>query len=863
MVKKILKITGISLAAIILILALAPVLFKGKIMRLIKENVNKNITATFDFENVSISLLRSFPKASVSISQISIINKAPFKGDTLFAADKIAVKMSVKELFKKAGKPMAIQSFSVDGAHVNILFNEDGAANYDIAKKTTEKEEESSPLTLSVADYKITNSHIVYWDKGSDMKLVLAGVNHSGSGDLSTAQSKLTTHTDAQVTFVMDSTAYLANQSVKLDAVILMDLAKSRYSFLDNKALVNQLPLVFNGYVQVNKDNQEVDISFKTPSSDFKNFLGVIPAAYSKNIENVQTSGNFMVDGVIKGIVDSVYIPAFQIKMFSEDASFKYPNLPKAVSNIHILAEVGNKTGLVDDTYIAIDKISFKIDEDVFTASAKIQDLMKNPYITAAIAGRINLANLSKAYPVELKSELRGMLEANIRTAFDMLSIEKKRYENTRNEGTLGMTGFRFASPEMAHPVEIDKAHITFTTKTVTLDAFSGKTGQSDFQAKGTLHNPLGFLLKDEKVEGVFNLSSRTFAVNDFMTTTPPAKTTAPPAPETQGMKIPAFLDAALHVTADRVLYDNLTLKNVKGTVTVKDQKASLTDVSSQIFDGQLGLKGSVSTKEAKPVFDMSLQATAFDIASSFKELQLFQFLTPLADALNGKLNASISLSGNLKDDLTPQLLSVGGELLGELLQSSFNSKNSKLLQSFDQSLDFINLSDLNLENLKAALSFKDGKVIVKPFHIRYKDIDMEVSGSHGFDKSLSYSVKLNVPAKYLGKEASGLLSQLTETEAQQTLVPVNVTLGGNFTNPSVKTDLKSAVAGLTQQIAAKQKEKLVGKGKEELAKMLTGGKETPKDSAAAAPAKQDAVKQTAKNVLGNLFGKKKKDTVN
>jgi hypothetical protein len=65
----------------------------------------------------------------------------------------------------------------------------------------------------------------------------------------------------------------LNKNTISLDALLGIDLKENKYSFLENKALVNQLPLVFDGFVKVNEENQEVDVTFKTPSSDFKNFL--------------------------------------------------------------------------------------------------------------------------------------------------------------------------------------------------------------------------------------------------------------------------------------------------------------------------------------------------------------------------------------------------------------------------------------------------------------------------------------------------------------------------------------------------------------------------------------------------------------
>ena len=63
---------------------------------------------------------------------------------------------------------------------------------------------------------------------------------------------------------------------------------------------------------------------------------------------------------------------------------------------------------------------------------------------------------------------------------------------------------------------------------------------------------------------------------------------------------------------------------------------------------------------------------------------------------------------------------------------------------------------------MKAAVDFEDGKVKIKPFTIKYKDVAIEVAGSHGFDQQMNYKLTFNVPPQMLGKEAEGLLAKLT-----------------------------------------------------------------------------------------------------
>ncbi|WP_318309593.1 AsmA-like C-terminal region-containing protein [Flagellimonas crocea] len=901
MKKKALKITGITLLVLLAIIIAVPLFLQGKIEEMIKTKVNNSINATFDFEDADLSLLKSFPYANVELTNLSLVNKAPFEGDTLFASSEIELSMSIKELFKSADEPIVIKTLNIDKAKLHIKADAEGNANYDIAKESNEpastsSEESSSNFTLNMDSYAITNSNITYEDLASGMKLDISEMNHSGTGDLSLEKSELKTLTDALVSFEMDSTQYLNRNKINLDALIGIDLTENKYTFLENKALVNQLPLVFDGFVKVNEDNQEVDITFKTPSSDFKNFLAVIPEAYAANIENVQTTGNFEVNGEFKGIVDDEHIPTFKIAINSENASFKYPDLPKSVRNVYIDTEINNETGITEDTYVNINRLSFLIDEDKFNLNAKIRELMGNTKVNAHMDGRINLANISQAYPMPENYNLKGILNADVTTAFDMASLEKKQYQNTKTNGKASVSGFEYASEELKNPVVINTAAVTFNPNTVTLDAFQGKTGSTDFDAKGTLTNLLGFMFNDEDIEGNFTLSSNQLALNDFMVEETEESENEGSDQETgsttsgeERIKIPSFLDCTIDASANTVVYDNLNLKNVKGTLVIKDETATVKNLTSNLFGGTLGLNGSVSTKQEASTFDINLGMNNFNIGESFAGLELFKVLTPLATAIQGKLNSDIKISGNLKDDFTPNLATISGNLLAELLNPTVDTEKAPLVSALDSKLSFLNTKEINLDGLKTALTFDNGTVKVKPFTLNYKDIAINVDGSHSFDKQLDYSATLNVPAKYLGTEVTKLISQLNDDSVGEVTIPVTANIGGNFTNPSVNTDLTSGVKTLTSKLVEMQKQKLMNQGKDKVKDLLSdafkkdgadttttksggvkeaignilGAKKDTATTDSVKPKKEDEVKEAAKSILGGLLKKKKKDTVN
>ncbi len=867
--KKKLKILGASLLAILLILFVLPFAFKGKLIELVKQTANNNINATLDFEKADLSLLSGFPDVQLRLHNFYIVNQEPFAGDTLVKAAEIDLELPFKSLFSDASEAIHINRFSIDDAKVQIKIDSLGNANYDIAKKDAAKDtlstSSSTSFSFDLSEYSLTNSSLSYNDAKSKTTFNIIDLNHSGSGNLSTEESVLKTNSNALASFVLDSIEYLNNHSLNLAADIKINLKENRYTFLENSAKINELPLVFEGFVQVNENNQELDIAFKTPSSDFKNFLALIPKTYSKNIEGVTTTGNFDVNGTLKGVIDETHIPTFNIAINSKDASFKYPSLPKSLKNIHINTKIVNSTGLTKDTYVDIDKLTFQIDDEVFNANAQLRNLSDNMNVNARLKGTIDLAKLEQVYPADGLKNLQGLLDADITTAFDMNSIEEQRYENTKTSGQATISNFEYSSAELKNPLQIAKTSLSFSPVTVNLKEFDAKIGNTDMQLNGNINNLLGFLFNKQNLEGNFNMTSNKFVVNDFMAASEEKATEQSTPKSEERLKIPSFLNASVNATAASVVYDNVTLKNVSGNLKIKDQTASLNNMKSDVFGGKLGFNGLVSTKTETPKFNMNLHVKNFDIGQSFTSLELFKALAPIANAIQGKINTDINLSGNLKNDFTPNLSSITGDVLAQLGASKISTEKSPLLQQLTSNLNFFDAKKLNLDDLKASLTFKDGKVAIKPFSLKYEDIEIAVGGNHGFDKTIDYDAVFNVPAKYLGKEAEKLLAQLSTDEQNAIKVPVTALLKGSFTKPLVSTDLKSAISSLTKQIATNQKDKLVNKGKDELNKALDKLLNKNIDTTKVDSTKtNDAVKETAKDLLKGLFGKKKKkDTVN
>lgn len=870
---KVLKWVGGFVLLLLLLLVATPFLFKGKVQNLVVETINKNLNANVAFDEVDLSLFKSFPKATIVIKKLSIVNKAPFEGDTLFIASDIGLRMSVMELFKGKNTPMHIEGIGVSDAFVNIVVNKEGITNYDIAivdEEESSEKDDNAPFSLSLNKYVLENIAVSYVDEALKIAFTIKDLYHNGSGNLAANVLDLDTETKAILSFEKDGARFLNEVKLGLKAVIGMDLNTNTYVFKDNEALINQLPLRFDGSLKLLEDGQEYDLSFGTPDSSFKNFLGLVPEVYAGNISNVKTTGDFRVEGKVKGLLTDTTIPKLDIQLASSNASFQYPDLPKSVEKIILDAKIINETGLMNDTYVLLNKLSFQIDQDVFSASANIHNLSGNALVDAKLNGVINLANVTKAYPVKLEKPLTGILKANAATRFDMESVEKNQYQNIQNSGTISLTGFQFESDEMAKPLQIEEAALTFNPSQVKLNSLRLKTGTTDVSATGTLDNFYGFMFSKQNLKGNFDVRSNNFVVSDVLKADDKATKTSESSEEavsksvSEPLKIPAFLDCTIQANAKQVVYDDLKLQNVVGTLIIKDQKTLLKNMSTDVFDGKIAFDGSISTKQTVPDFDMTLGMKALDIGKAFTGLDVLKAIAPIAGVLNGKINSTVTLQGKLDSKtMSPVMSSLTGDLLGQLLSTTIKPENSKLLSTLTDKVDFIDLEKLNLNNLKAHLIFKEGNVQVQPFDIKYQDVAVVIQGEHGFDQSMNYNLDFNVPVKYLGKDVAGLLSKLSPSDVNKLdAIPVKVDLLGSFSKPQVTTDLSKVVQAVTNQIAEQQKNKLLGKGKDVLEDLLGGKKKEDQSEEENQAEEPKGVKEEVKNKveqgLKDLFGKKK-----
>jgi len=313
----------------------------------------------------------------------------------------------------------------------------------------------------------------------------------------------------------------------------------------------------------------------------------------------------------------------------------------------------------------------------------------------------------------------------------------------------------------------------------------------------------------------------------------------------------------------------DFVISNAAGDVIVKDGIANLNGVKFNLLGGAFSGTGNYNTKDiSHPLYDFGLKIENMSVQQAANSFSIVKTYAPIAGLVNGVFGTDFKISGELGQDMMPKMNTVNASGLIKIAQAALTQ--SKLISGITSLTKLEDANEVTLKDVLMSATIKDGQLSVKPFDVKFGNYVTTVSGSSGLDGGINYSLKMNVPAGKLGSQFQSLVNQYTGSNNSTSEIPLQIGLGGSFTDPKVtllaqeqKEQVKEAITTAAQE-----------KGKQAVQDLLAGEKPkdalnnllNPKKDSTAKPASADSTKTDVKqeaqkaleNKLQNLLKKKK-----
>ena len=701
MLKRLIYFVLVLFVLIIVAIVLVPVLFKGQLQDLAANEINKNINATLTFDDVNVSLIKSFPDFTVCLEDYTIQGINEFEGIPLAKGKSLCINAHLWSVLNKSTS-IKVKSVYFEEPNLNIVVAKNGKANYDIAKPSEEAEtttDESSAYELNLEQYEIENGIFSYIDKASGLYMHAESINHDGTGNFTTSIFDLITKTTANnVIFSTGGINYISKANMKLDAIFNIDLDQSKYTLKENNLLLNALKMKADGFVQTTESDIKMDLVFSTPTNSLKELISFVPGAYTADYDQVEATGAVSFKGFTKGTYNEVkeIYPEFAFDIDITDGNLKYPDLPLGLSAINSDISVKSPTSDFDDMVLNIKQINLKVGNEPFEGRLLLKTPLSDPDIDTKMKGVIDLSQFAKAFPMEGVEKINGIIDTDFEITTKMSTLDKGAYSDADMRGKLAIRDMNYEAKD-SPPISINQMQVDFIPQFLKINQFDAQLGKSDIKASGKIDNFLAWFSPEKTMKGEMVISSTFFDADEWMTETIETTTTTTLNTDTKediaDTEVFDRFDFTLDTKVDKIKYAGYDLRNnvMKGHFT--PNAISLDNFQTEIGKSDFKGRGKISNVFGY-LFDNEVLDGAISLNSDFIDANQFMIETTTEGQAKAMANEDdvepFKVPENIDIDLTADI--------GKLLYTDLELKKVKGLVEIED--EAMKMDKVNMQTL-------------------------------------------------------------------------------------------------------------------------------------------------------------------
>ncbi|MEL6535420.1 MAG: AsmA-like C-terminal region-containing protein [Bacteroidota bacterium] len=599
-----------------------------------------------------------------------------------------------------------------------------------------------------------------------------------------------------------------------------------------------------------------------------------------ETMDGIDLGGAFafrvMADGIYDA--DNDRMPKFDVDMNLQNGELTYAEYPIPMKDIEMNLTASNATGTLDDTEVLLKNLHLNLDGDELKVNGYLRNLADYTWKVSATGG-LDLDKLAHVVHLE-DTELTGKLAMDLTTEGVYSALEAEQYDQLPTNGTLEITNFRYASPDIPMPVEISRADMAFDPRQAAVNSLDMTLGKSDVHLKGSVTNYLAYIMEEGAVlEGTLDFSSSTLDLNELMASDESEEPVTEEVTEDttsstmEVVVVPKDVDFTLNSSLTKVYYDELELDNVKGKIVVRGGQVLLDGLTFRTLEGDFAVSGAYDTRLPEdPKVNLDLDIQDVSIKDAYLASGVVRRMAPVAENMTGNFSTDFSIETGLQQDMMPDYGTLTGAGLISIAQAALES--GPLVSGITETTKLGNKADgVRIKDIILSAKVENGRVSVRPFDVSVGTYKTTVSGSGGLDGSLDYVLAMDIPAGSAGQAVNNLVSNLagTQTNLVGETINLNVGLGGTYQEPKFSIlssestggdGQNSSLAGSLTNTLQEEAETAVEETTQQVVQAGTDSLKKALESENVQQALQEQAQQAAeeaKNKIRNLFGNGRK----
>lgn len=738
-IKRLLIWTVSSVVALVLLSWVLVLIFEKDVIKFATDKLNSNLNSEIRFESVDLTILKTFPYASLEFKDVACNEYLPSKKPVkpLFKASYLYLQFNVWDLF--SGK-YSVKKITLRDADLNLYKDKNGKDNWHIWKEDKSPAPEKEKFSFKLSAVKLDKVRLSYTDMQSDGYVQMDVKDLYLSGNFTDENYKLSMESDMVLNRLQWGEAILPSVlDLELNATLQVDNVKKTYKITYAKLGLNKMSMSCEGGFVDTEEGLYSELAFRGNKLDIAEVLNLLPATYSGFRHSYDGSGIIDISGKLNGFLTQGKTPEISLEFSGSDVAFlaKEQNIKLSDMNFKGAFEFSQDQKKV--SRFELQSISGKLPSSEFVGSFSVVDFSA-PHIKLKLNAKTDLTELFAFYPVDTLEKISGRMDANIVFEAIMSSGGHFRTEDltqAKASGTLVFQNVGLQVKKSPFAFEEVSGRLEFTNNDVFVRELTGFLAGNDFALNGEALNlfPYLFVPKQNLVIKA-DLECRSLAAEKFFTAE--SKTSS-------ATVLPDYVSLELNARIGKFIYKKFEASDIKGKINLYNKVLSVESIHMKTLGGSVFLNGLADNRSGNGfLIACNGNLTSVSVSDFFYRFDNFGQDAIDHEHVKGTLDAFVEFKAKFSPELKIDQSSI-------YLRTDLEINNGELvrfepLKALAGWVKLEELENIRFAKLKNSIYIKNKTVIIPEMAVYSNALDINIFGEHRFDNYVDYSFNL-----YLG----------------------------------------------------------------------------------------------------------------
>lgn len=729
--KKVLIIFSILVLSILGLGLYIASVYEEEVKTYILSELNKNLATKVDIEDLSFSVFRKFPYASLELKNVRAdeVNDKEKKED-LFKIKSIFLQFNIMDIIKKN---YVLEKITVEDGYVDLKIDNQGNDNFHFWKSDTTQTE--SPFNVKLSQLIFENISVSLTNEFKKIDLLVLVDKISLSGNISEKEFVMTTQAKLNLQQLnKNNQNLLKNKKIKLSTSLTINQENKIYSIQNGKITIADLGLNLTGKITEKPNSLYVDLISTGDNLSIESIFSLLPPQQQSKLKTYKANGKITFSSLVKGNYSFTQSPDFsasfkisrgQITESSSEITLnelslegKYQNSKKKQSKLeltNVSAQFG--AGHISGTFIITD--------------------FKNPFIELKSAADLDISLAKNFFKIDTLELASGQLKADIQYSGYIKDLQNVSTRDLQNLSASGHISFNNAQLKLInYPYQLNElnGNFQFNNNEIIIDELKTSLNNSIFSVSGSFKNLLAYLFSEnQKLLVNAKLHSQKIILDELLINN---KDTTK-----YELVLPENISFQLNTKIDTFQFRKFEAKDFSSDIILHNKIFTANQILFKSMKGKVNGDLVVNATQPEIVITSNCNVESINIHELFYQLENFGQNYFIAENIKGNLTSTIQFASAWDKNLNMNKNKL-------IVSSDFTVFKGELIkyqpaQALSKFIAMEELEHIRFSELKTTLEIKNQTIFIPKTEIKSSALDLTISGTHTFNNEIDYRFKL------------------------------------------------------------------------------------------------------------------------